>query len=92
MLPSVLRYNKPATEAAQRSIAEALGSPGMDAGEAFAAFIAKLGLPRRLAEVGVREDRFELIGKNAMFSIFTRSNPRPIREAGDVVEILKLAA
>jgi alcohol dehydrogenase class IV len=92
MMPSVLRYNRPATEAAQKSIAAALGAPGRDASEAFAAFIAKLGLPRRLADVGVAEDRFELIGKNAMLSIFTRTNPQPIREPGDVVKILKLAA
>ncbi|MGY4402872.1 iron-containing alcohol dehydrogenase [Bradyrhizobium sp. USDA 3315] len=92
MMPSVLRYNRPATEAAQRSIAAALGAPGRDAGEAFAAFIAELGLPRRLADVGVGEDRFELIGRNAMLSIFTRANPQPIREPGDVVKILKLAA
>jgi maleylacetate reductase len=92
MMPSVLRYNRPATEAAQKSIAAALGSPGHDASEVFAAFIAKLGLPRRLADVGVGEDRFELIGKNAMLSIFTRANPQPIREASDVVRILKAAA
>jgi maleylacetate reductase len=92
MMPSVLRYNRPATEKAQKSIAEALRSPGMDASEAFAAFIGKLGLPRKLSDVGVHEDRFALIGKNAMLSIFTRSNPQPIREPGDVVEILKLAA
>lgn len=92
MMPSVLRYNRPATEAAQQSIAAALGAPGRDAGEAFAAFIAELGLPRRLADVGVGEDRFELIGQNAMLSIFTRANPQPIREPGDVVKILKLAA
>ena len=92
MMPSVLRYNHPATEAAQKSIAAALGAPGRDASEAFAAFVADLGLPRRLAEVGVAEDRFELIGKNAMLSIFTRANPQPIREPGDVVKILKLAA
>ncbi|MGY4572943.1 iron-containing alcohol dehydrogenase [Bradyrhizobium sp. USDA 3256] len=92
MMPSVLRYNRPATEAAQQSIAAALGAPGRDAGEAFAAFIAELGLPRRLADVGVGEDRFELIGRNAMLSIFTRANPQPIREPGDVVKILKLAA
>ncbi|MCC8981794.1 iron-containing alcohol dehydrogenase [Bradyrhizobium acaciae] len=92
MMPSVLRYNRPATETAQQSIAAALGAPGRDAGEAFAAFIAELGLPRRLADVGVGEDRFELIGKNAMLSIFTRANPQPIREPGDVVKILKLAA
>ena len=92
MMPSVLRYNRPATEAAQTSIAAALGSPNQDASEAFAAFIDQLGLPRRLADVGVAEDRFELIGKNAMLSIFTRANPQPIREPGDVVSILKLAA
>ncbi|MCA6101404.1 iron-containing alcohol dehydrogenase [Bradyrhizobium australafricanum] len=92
MMPSVLRYNRPATEVAQQSIAAALGAPGRDAGEAFAAFIAELGLPRRLADVGVGEDRFELIGRNAMLSIFTRANPQPIREPADVVKILKLAA
>ena len=92
MMPSVLRYNRPATEVAQKSIAAALGAPDRDAGEAFAAFIAQLGLPRRLADVGVAEDRFELIGKNAMLSIFTRANPQPIREASDIVKILKLAA
>jgi maleylacetate reductase len=92
MMPSVLRYNRPATQQAQKSIAAALGAPEFDAGEAFAGFVAKLGLPRRLADVGVGEDRFELIGKNAMLSIFTRSNPQPIREPADVVKILQLAA
>jgi maleylacetate reductase len=92
MMPSVLRYNKPATEQAQKSIAGALRSPDLDASDAFAAFIRKLGLPRKLAEVGVSEDKFKLIGENAMLSIFTRSNPQPIREPGDVVKILKLAA
>jgi len=92
MMPSVLRYNRPATEAAQKSIAAALGAPDRDASEVFAAFIAELGLPKRLAEVGVGEDRFELIGRNAMLSIFTRANPQPIREPGDVVKILRLAA
>jgi maleylacetate reductase len=92
MMPSVLRYNRPATEAAQKSIAAALGAPERDASEAFAEFIAELGLPRRLADVGVAEDRFELIGRNAMLSIFTRANPQPIREPSDIVKILKLAA
>ncbi|MGY8667235.1 iron-containing alcohol dehydrogenase [Bradyrhizobium sp. UFLA05-109] len=92
MMPSVLRYNRPATEAAQKAVAAALSARGRDAGEAFAEFVAELGLPRTLAEVGVAEDRFELIGKNAMLSIFTRANPQPIREPGDIVKILKFAA
>ena len=33
MMPSVLRYNPPATEKAQQAIAAALGAPGRDAGE-----------------------------------------------------------
>src|ERR1700704_267553 len=92
MMPSVLRYNKPATEDAQKSIAGALRASELDAGDAFAAFINKLGLPRKLSDVGVGQDKFKLIGENAMLSIFTRSNPQPLREPGDVVEILKLAA
>jgi maleylacetate reductase len=92
MMPSVLRYNHPATSEAQKSIAAALRAPELDASDAFAAFIGKLGLPRKLSDVGVGEDRFKLIGENAMLSIFTRSNPQPIREPGDVVKILKLAA
>ena len=92
MMPSVRRYNRPATAAARQSIATALGAPGGDASEVFAAFIVELDPPRRLADVGVTEDRFELIGKNAMLSIFTRANPQPIRDPADVVKILRLAA
>jgi maleylacetate reductase len=92
MMPSVLRYNRPATGEAQKSIAAALRAPELDASDAFSAFVGKLGLPRKLSEVGVGEDRFGLIGENAMLSIFTRSNPQPIREAADVVQILRLAA
>lgn len=92
MMPSVLRYNRPATGEAQKSIAAALRAPELDASDAFSAFVGKLGLPRKLSDVGVWEDRFGLIGENAMLSIFTRSNPQPIREAADVVQILRLAA
>jgi hypothetical protein len=56
MMPSVLRYNRPATERAQKSIAGALRAPELDASDAFAAFIGKLGLPRTLSQVGVGEE------------------------------------
>jgi maleylacetate reductase len=92
MLPSVLRYNRPATANAQKQIAGALGAPGANAGDAFTAFIERVGLPRRLADVGVMESQFGLIAENAMLSVFTRTNPRPIRDPQDIVEILKLAA
>lgn len=92
MMPSVLQYNEPATQEAQRKLAEAFRSPGRNASETFAAFIQRLGLPTRLAEVGVAPDRFALIGENAMLSVFTRSNPRKINGPDDIIEILRLAA
>ena len=91
MMPSVLKYNKPAAAAAQKLIAEALHAPEVDVGETFRSFISQLGLPGKLSEVGVSESQFALIGKNAMLSIFTRSNPQPIKTADDVVTILKMA-
>src|SRR6266851_7523569 len=51
MMPSVLRYNKPATGEAQKLLAEALRTPNEDASDTFAAFVDRLGLPRHLAEV-----------------------------------------
>ena len=92
MMPSVLRFNAPATQAAQVKLAEAFRSPGGNASEVFAAFVRALDLPTRLADVGVGPERFQLIGENAMLSVFTRANPRTISGPTDVVEILQLAA
>lgn len=92
MMPSVLRFNEPATPGAQARLAEAFRSPGGSASEAFAAFVRHLDLPTRLADVGVGPDRFQQIGEFAMLSVFTRSNPRKIGGPADIVEILKMAA
>jgi maleylacetate reductase len=92
LLPSVLRYNLPATELPQKRIAGALRSPLIPAADAFAALVRRIGLPGRLADVGVTESQYGLIGENAMLSVFTRSNPRPIKTPQDVAEILRLAA
>jgi maleylacetate reductase len=92
MMPSVLRFNEPATHDAQNKLAEALRAPGANASDTFGTFVRRLGLPSRLSEVGVTADKFKLIGENAMLSVFTKSNPRTISGPDDVVEILKLAA
>lgn len=63
MMPSVPRYNRPATAEAQKSIAGAPRAPDSDASDAFAAFIGEIGLPRRLSGVGVSEKKFKLIGE-----------------------------
>jgi maleylacetate reductase len=90
MMPSVLHYNRPAAEAAQTSIAAALGAGGQDAREALCRFCRQA---RSAASAHrCRRQRRSLIGKNGMLSIFTRANPQPIRAPADVVKILKLAA
>ncbi|MEC3909221.1 iron-containing alcohol dehydrogenase [Sphingobium sp. CR2-8] len=92
MMPSVLRYNKAFTEEAQLRLAEALRAPGQDAGDAFAAFVAKLGLPRTLRDVGIDESHFDRIASVAIQHRFVKVNPRPIKSEADVVELLRMAA
>jgi maleylacetate reductase len=92
MLPSVMRFNEKVTQEAQAQIAEALRAPNLDAAEALERFVATLGLPTRLSQVGVTPSQFQTVGEITMTEIFTQTNPRPIRGPSDVIEILKLAA
>ncbi len=92
IMPSLLRYNKAFTEDAQKRLAAALGSPDMEAGDAFAGFVKALGLPTRLAEVGVGEDKFEKISKIAINHRFVQANPRPFKSEADIVDLLRMAA
>ena len=59
IMPSVLRYNKPFTEDAQKRLAAALGAPDEEAADAFAQFTGRLGLPGRVAEDGLGEDKLD---------------------------------
>ncbi|SPP93004.1 iron-containing alcohol dehydrogenase [Bradyrhizobium vignae] len=92
IMPSLLRYNKAFTEDAQRRLAAALGSPDMEAGDAFADFVKTLGLPTRLADVGVGEDKFEKISKIAINHRFVQANPRPFKSESDIIDLLRMAA
>lgn len=92
MLPHVLRYNRPANADRQRLVAEAMGHPGKDAADVVAAFVADLGLPSRLAEVGVRREQFGVIAANTMRDTWLHVNPRKIGVPEQVLEILNAAA
>jgi maleylacetate reductase len=91
-LPSVLRWNSPVTEAKQREISAALGSPSVPAADLIAALITDLDMPSRLSQVGVQRNQFGLLANNAMLDRWVHSNPRKISSAADVLEILELAA
>lgn len=92
MLPPVLRYNKPANEARQRLVAEAMGHPGEDAADVIAAFVRGLGLPGRLSDVGVGREQFAMIADHAMHDSWLHTNPRKITRTEQVMEILETAA
>jgi len=92
IMPSLLRYNKPFTEDAQTRLATALGAPGGDAADAFSEFTRTLGLPGRLADVGIGEDKFEGISRIAINHRFVKANPRPFKNEGDIVDLLRMAA
>jgi maleylacetate reductase len=92
IMPSLLRYNKPFTEEAQKRLATALGAPGGDAADAFAAFTRALGLPGRLADVGIGEGKFDQISKIAINHRFVQANPRPFKNEAEIIDLLRMAA
>lgn len=91
MLPSVLRYNKPANGDRQMLVATALGHPGGEAADAVAALVAALGQPGTLRDVGVTREHYEAIASGAMQNMMVRSNPRPITDPIQIKDILDLA-
>ena len=76
----------------QRLVAEALGHPGEDAADVLASFIAELGMPQRLADVGVGPDRFALIATTAMHDKWLHTNPVRITSPEQILKILEAAA
>jgi len=92
MLPNVLRYNRSANAERQRLVAEALGYPGKDAADVVGDLISELGLPRRLADVGIAPDKFALIATTVMHDRWLHTNPVKITSPEQVLKILEAAA
>lgn len=91
MLPYVLAWNAEANGDRQRDIAAALGAPGAAAADVVDRFVSGLGMPRTLREVGVSRNRLPQLAENCLLDDWTFSNPRPIRTAEQVMEILNAA-
>jgi maleylacetate reductase len=91
MLPAALEWNVSVNADRQAVVAEAMGRPGVPASQVLADFIAGLGLPRTLADVGVTPDQYDLIARNTMFDRWTHMNPRKVHGEADILEVLKLA-
>lgn len=91
MAPYVQAWNAVVNADRQQRISAALGHPDRPASELLDALIRNLGMPRTLREVGVDESQFPLIAEYTLEDMWGRTNPRPIRNVDDVIEVLHLA-
>lgn len=98
-LAPVMRFNKEVTAAKYADIARCFGinTSGMSeleaADQAIQAIIdlnSRIGIPRSLAEVGVKEEKLETLAQKAFQDPCHQSNPRPCTEQ-DLLELYKEA-
>jgi maleylacetate reductase len=90
-LAATLEWNDPVNAERQRTVAEKLGRPGARPCDVMRDFVKSLGLPTRLNDVGITADRIPELARQYDGTGPIATNPRPVRGADDVAEILKLA-
>ena len=100
LLPHTMRYNLDACADRQRMIAEAIGvanstmtdeEAGLAAADAVDELCRELELPRTLREVGVPEDGLEYIATATLKDRSLSTNPKPVVDAGPIMEVLHAA-
>ena len=100
LLPHTMRYNLDACADRQRLIAEAIGvarpsmsdaEAGLAAADAVDGLCRALALPRTLREVDVPEDGLAAIAAATLHDRSLRTNPKPIVDAGPIMEVLRAA-
>jgi len=96
LLPHAMRFNAPVTHERLALVADALGasasgSPEPVAVEAVEHLFAELSLPRRLRDIGLREESLTLIAGDAVGDWFLHQNPRPVSSTVELLETLRSA-
>jgi maleylacetate reductase len=99
LIAPVMRFNHPAVVTAQAALAEALGVPhDRDAAamalrgiERIMALLVELGIPTGLRALGVGEDGLSELADAAWHDPCFATNPRPVRDRGVVVDVLRSA-
>ncbi|MBB3181124.1 iron-containing alcohol dehydrogenase family protein [Variovorax sp. Sphag1AA] len=98
VLPHTIRFNAPATAGAASRITESLlhgsASGSMQASPAFVAqciesLFARLGLPRRLRDIGVEQDELTPIAHAAMADWFIGRGPRRVQSHAELLTLLE---
>lgn len=98
MLPHVMRFNLDATAPQLALAAEAMGLPvgGRDTEEAAASaaqlvadWVEQMRLPRRLRDIGVREEILPELAQMAFASRTVQNNPKPIVDVAQIEDLLR---
>ena len=100
LLPHTMRYNLDACADRQRLIAEAIGvaergmsdeEAGLAAADAVDRLCRDLELPRTLREVDVPEEGLAAIAAATLQDRSLSTNPKPVVDAGPIMEVLRAA-
>jgi alcohol dehydrogenase class IV len=94
LLPTVMRYNADVCAAQMAEIAVALGDAHKPAADQVETLITRLGLPTRLSQLelpGFNRERLAVIAKKGMANPWVHTNPRPIKDAAQLEELLQQA-
>jgi alcohol dehydrogenase class IV len=91
LLPTVMRYNAAVCPRQLAEVAAALGDAAKPAADQVEALIASLGLPTRIGQLGIERGRLATIAQKGMSIPWVRTNPRPIDDVAQLVEILEAA-
>ena len=98
VLPHVIRFNAGAAGAGLEKLALALGMPRQgggpladDVAAAVAAMAGGLGIAGRLRDVGVTRESLHALAEVSMEDWFVRDNPRQVRDAAELRQVLEEA-
>jgi len=90
-LAATMEWNEPVNGERQRVVNEQFDRPGARPCDVIRNFVKSLGLPYRLSDVGIGPDRIPEIASQYDGTGPISTNPRPVRDANDLAEILRLA-
>lgn len=98
VLPHVIRFNASAADAGLHKLATSFGlsrsGPGAPAESVITVLdgvFSSLGIPRRLRDAGVPRESLSELAAVCMEDWFIQSNPRRIRDASEVQQVLEAA-
>ena len=97
-MPHTMRFNLEASAERQALIAKAMGidtsglsheEAGLGAADAVARLCRELDIPTSLREVGVPEEGLELIASATLYDRSLATNPKPVSDAGPIMNVLR---